>query len=200
MTPEQVRKIVQEEMRRNDSASRFGLNLTNRHTHSGGNDGAQISASDLIPSVSVSGNISFAQATTYTLNLNSSFTPSFIFAYGNVTYTTERYVTYGTASLGQSFFFQPLNNTSVLTGNVQYPTIDPNLKVSVPLQSSIYFGAESAGGTMHTLSSEGHIVRITYGGTVHASATVTSFSKSAVNILVDTLESGWEINMNVVVT
>lgn len=201
MTPQQIRQMIREEIRRADSANRFSLNMTNHHTHSGGNDGAQIRADSLIPSGCVSGNITFSTATTYTLNLNSNFTPSFIYAYGNVTHSTERYITFGTASLTPSFFFQPLTNTSVQTGSVQYPTFDPNLGVVVPLQSSVYFGAESAGGSMHTLSSEGHIVRIAYPtDTVHASATVTSFSKTAVQILVDTLESGWSMNINYVIT
>jgi hypothetical protein len=150
--------------------------------------------------VSVSGNITFSQVATYTINLNSSFTPSNIQAYGNIIGTTgQRYFSVGSANLSPSFYLQPGTNTSVITGTIQYPFIDPVLKTTVPLQSSAYFGAESAGGAMHTLSGEGHIVNVFY-TTAHARATVTSFSKSKIEIVVSNLDAGWEINMNYVIT
>lgn len=219
MTPEQIRQVVRDEIRRNDSSSRFGLNMVSHHTHSGGNDGQQINANDIIPSVSVSGNINFAQATTYTLNLNASFTPSRIQLYGNVTGDSHQlfFIT-GSANLGPSFFFQPLTNTSVRTGSVQYPTMDSNEQAVIPLQSNAYYGTEDSGnrgnsspattpGAFHTASGEQHIVRVRYtvangGGsaTTFASMTVTSFSKTSIQLKVDTLATGWEINANIIVT
>ncbi len=195
-----MRQIAQEEMRKQDSASRFGLKSIPNHTHNGV-DSLAVKQSDIVPSVSVSGNINFAQNATYTIHLNSSFTPSHIEVYGNVVGNgTERFITFGSANLTPSFYLQPDTSTSVVTGNIQYPFIDPNLEETVPLQSSIYFGAEGAAGALHTLSSEGHVINVAYPAiTVHARATITGFSRNAIFIIVE-LDNGWEINANYVIT
>ena len=198
-----IRQIVQEEIRRSDSAGRFGFKNIPHHTHNGV-DSLRIQENNLIQSVSVSGNITFAASDEYTIYLNSSFTPSSIVAYGNVIgATAERYMTIGTASLVPSFYLQPDTTRSVVTGDIQYPFVDPNLSpaTAVPLQSSCYIGAESAstGNDMHTLSSEGHIVNVFYGGTIHARATVTSFTRDYIKFQT-TIESGWDMNVNYVIT
>lgn len=196
-----IRKIVQDELNRSQNGSRFGLQSIPRHAHNG-IDSVQIKQSDIIPSVSVSGNISFASSDEYTIYLNSSFTPSSILVYGNVTgASTGRYVTMGSANLGPSFYLQPDTTRTTVTGTIEYPFADPNLDpvTTVPLQSSIYFGAESAGGAMHTLSSEGHVVNVFYGSTIYARATITTFSRGFIKIQT-TIASGWEINANFVIT
>lgn len=201
MDEQKIRQIVRQEMAGANNQARFGMNSIGFHTHDGVNS-PQITQDNIIPSVSVSGAITFATATTYTINLNSSFTPSNILAYGNVTGSAnQRYFFFGSANLGPSFYLQPGTNTSVNTGQIQYPAIYDNatLKESSPLQSCTYFGAESAGGTLHTLAGEGHIVNIFY-GTVHARATVTAFSKSKITIVVTDLDAGWGINANYVIT
>lgn len=202
MDENRIRQIIRQEMESARSTGRFGMNMTPTHYHTGlGGDGPRLSQDNIIPSVSVSGNITFSQVATYTINLNSSFTPSRIMAYGNVVGdAAQRYFSFGSANLTPSFYLQPENSTSVKTGTIQYPFVDPVLKLTVPLQSSAYFGAESNGGAMHTLSGEGHIVNIFYGAAVHARATVTKFSRSKIEIVVSSLDANWDINMNYVIS
>lgn len=205
MNEEQIRRIVREELRRGSSENRFKLNPIQRHLHNG-IDSPQISQNNVIPSVSVSGAITFSSATTYTLNLNSSFTPSRIIAYGNIIgNSAQRYFFFGSANLTPSFYFQPLSNTSVQQGIIQQPAVfDTTLGVASPLQSCSYFGAESAGGAMHTLVGEGHIINVRHnegsGTTTFARGTVTVFSKSKIEIVVSDLASGWSVNANYVIT
>jgi len=200
MDEQKIRKIVQDELKRSNGAGRFGINQIPFHTHDGTNS-QQIKAENIVPSVSVSGNISFASSDEYTIYLNSSFTPTFIIAYGNVTGSgSELYMTTGTASLNPSFYLQPDTTRSVVTGSIQYPFIDPNLGTTVPLQSSIYIGAEDTGtgNTMHSLSSEGHIINVYYGSDIKARATITQFTRSFIKIQT-TIDAGWEINANFVI-
>lgn len=202
----QMREEIQAAMQAAAERSQFNVKSIPLHKHDG-IDSPRIKEDSLIQSVSVSGRITFAQVATYTILLNASFTPTNILAYGNVTGGAQRYFTFGSANLVPSFYLQPNNDTSVVTGNIQYPFIDPNINgatrtpVTVPLQSSSYFGAESAGGTMHTLAGEGHLVDIQFPlGTTHARATVTDFSRDSITIVVTNLDSGWEINVNIVIT
>lgn len=201
LTEQQVKQIVRQELANSNASSRFKLNSIPQHVHNG-TDSPQIKQDDIIPSVSVSGNISFSSSDEYTIYLNSSFTPSHITAYGNIVGSgSELYISFGSANLGPSFYLQPDTTRTVVTGTIQYPFIDPNLSpvTTVPIQSSIYYGSESNGGSRHTLSSEGHIVNVYYGGAIKARATITKFSKSFIKIQTSIL-SGWEMNINYVIT
>lgn len=203
MDENKVRQLIREEMSRSNSGNRFAVNNIPFHTHNGV-DSPKIQEDSLIQSVSVSGNITFSASDEYTIYLNSSFTPSSILAYGNIVgATAERYMSIGSASLVPSFYLQPDSTRTVVTGGPQYPFVDPNLATptTVPLQSSVYLGAESAvtGNTMHTLSSEGHIVNVFYGGTILARATVTEFTRSFIKFQT-TIASGWDMNINYVIT
>jgi len=182
-------------MRRNNARSQYSVDSTNYHKHTG-NDSVRINADNIVPSVSVSGRIEFAQSTQYRINLNSSFTPKNILAYGNVfdnaSSPTVRAITIGSANLTPSFYLQPDTDTSVVTGNVQYPfptEIDGNI-YNVPLQSSTYLATGTGAPNFRALSSEGHIVSVEYGGTIHARATVIGYSRDAVIIDVPFLTSG----------
>lgn len=203
MDEQRIRQIVQDELRRGNNGGRFGLNTIPFHTHDGVNS-QKIKAENIIPSTSISGSITFAQETTYTLYLNSSFTPSHIFCTGNVVGGSQRYYFTGTAQLGPSFFFQPNNATSVRPGGPQYPFTDPNFPeygTNIPMQSSVYYGQESAGGALHTLVGNFHIIDIQFPtGTSHARATVIDFTRDKIVLVVDALDSGWEINANFVIT
>lgn len=271
-----VRRIVQQEMAKRDSSARFNLNSIPNHTHNGV-DSLQVKEENLIPSVSVSGRITFAQETDYVLNLNANFTPSTVSLYGvaystrvqytfnsdelisatsgtvytqgGVSYTVvntvvnsftivmygssdpsssgniqrvigdgEFIITYtsysasssastramiiGSANLGPSFYFQPDSATSVKTGNIEYPFIDPNINggTTVPLQSSMYFLATNTSTTFRGQPGEGHIVDVQYSGTIYARATITTFDKTKVVFHVSDLASGWEIYTNIVIT
>lgn len=203
MDENKIRQIVREEMQRGSNASRFNLSNISNHKHNGV-DSLRINADDLVPSTSVSGSITFAQERLYTLRLNSSFTPTHIMCYGNVVGGSQRYITFGTAQLTPSFYFQPDTDTSVTVGGPQYPFVDPNhpeYGTQIPMQSSIYFGAESAGGALHTLAGNFHIVDIQFPvGTPHARATVIGYSRDAILVQVDDLDGGWEINATFVVS
>lgn len=212
MDENKVRQIVQEEMRRSTNGGRFGLNTIPFHTHDGVNS-QKIKAENVIPSASVVGTIEMAtEGATYSLQLNSNFTPQHITAHGVVTGTYSgsamRVITWGSALLTPSFYFQPVDGQlAVSTGNIQYPfpTTMPNgSKPSVPAQSSSYL-AVSRGSVANTfaLTSEDHIVSV--GGfpassDIYARATVVGYSRNEVLIYVPTLDSGWTIFLTVIVS
>jgi hypothetical protein len=91
-----IRQIVQQELQRSNNASRFSVNSIPQHTHDGINS-PKIKAENIIPAVSVSGNITFAREDTYTIYLNSSFTPSRIQLYG-LAYSVTGTLTFTAAS------------------------------------------------------------------------------------------------------
>lgn len=276
MLEPQMQKQIQNQIRRNENISRFNLSSTSNHTHDGV-DSLNVQAGNLIPSVSVSGRITFAQATDYTLNLNSNFTPTHITLYG-LAYTTTGNFTFtltsksqatagtvykqgsssyvvvtsvvssltivlsgseapsssgtltkvigsgngvldyssvvdgtatgircmlqGSANLGPSFYFQPGSATSVVTGNIQYPFIDPNIEgnITVPLQSSMYLWVSTGPTTFKGQPGEGHIVDVQSGGTIYARATVTTFNKDKIIFHVSHLQSTWQIYANIIIT
>ena len=281
ITEATVKRIVQEEIKRSQSGGRFGMNQIPFHTHDGVNS-QKIKEENIIPSVSVSGNIEFAREDTYTIYLNSSFTPSNIQLYGvaysitgTLTFTADRpssvvagtiydvedssgvstgirvtvsttavgttsivttggllpppttgildrlvgsgdgSITYtsvsdgttlgvrcqiiGSANLGPSFYLQPGSNSAVVTGNIQYPFIDPVLETTVPLQSNSYIWTQSS-NIFRALSGEFHIVNVQGGSTIYARATVTEFNKEKIVIVVSDLEPNWTIAANIVIT
>lgn len=196
--------MIKEEIAKSNGSSRFKINSIPNHTHDGINS-PQIKSENIVPSVSVSGRITFAQATDYTLNLNASFTPSHISLYG-MAYDTAgsgvRCMVVGSANLGPSFYFQPDSTNSVATGNIQYPFIDPNINggTVIPLQSSMYLWVDNGSTDFHGQPGEGHIVDVQWSGTIYARATITTFDKNKVVFHVDNLTSGWEIYTNIVIT
>ena len=141
----------------------------------------------------------------YTLNINGLFTPKNILCTGNVIGSgTERYSFIGTAQLGPSFYFQTSDSRSVVVGGPQYPFTDPNnpaYGTNIPMQSCSYWGSESNGGIRHNLVGNFHIIDIQYPvGTSHARATIIDFSRTSITVAVETLDSGWEINANFVIS
>lgn len=197
-----IRQIVRQEMQSNQNASRFNLVAPQNHAHTGIDGSPKIKQENIVPSVSVSGSITFSSATTYTIYLNSLFTPSNILCTGEISNGTAKYMFIGTAQLSPSFYLQPNDGTSVVVGGIQYPFSDPNnpsFGSNIPMQSCTYFGAESATGTLHTLVGNFHIINVAI-PTILARATVTDFSRSAITIVVETLSSGYTINANFVIT
>lgn len=196
MDDKRIRQIVQEELQRSNNAKRFSVNNIPFHTHDGINS-PQIKEESVIPSTSVTGSITFAQATTYRIGLNASFTPRTIQTYGIVTGTdggAVRVITVGSAQLTPTFYLQPNDSTSVVTGNLQFPF---NGK---PAQSSCYLSVERGGTSdFYAQVSEDHIVSVAYSG-IKARATVMGYSRNEVFIDVPFLETGWEIILNFVIT
>ncbi len=197
MDEAKIRQIVQQELARSNSSGRFALNQIPFHTHDGVNS-QKIKAENVIPSASVTGSITFAQATTYYLNLNASFTPQNITTYGIVTGTDAgavRVLTVGSAQLTPTFYFQPSTSTSVVTGNLQFPF---NGK---PAQSSCYLSVDRGNDAgVFAQVSEDHIVSVGFNSINWARATVVGYTKDAIVIDVPFLESGWEIILNFVIT
>ncbi len=203
MDEQKIRRIVQEELRRSAGDGRFGLRSVPKHAHTGNDGTPRIQATDILPSVSVSGSITFAAEAIYTIKLNGLLTPRSVVAYGNVIGSgTERYAFVGSAQLGPSFYLQPETTRSVVPGGPQYPFIDPNFPEygnNIPMQSSSYYGSETNTGARHTLAGNGHIIDIQYSG-IHARATVIDFGRDSITVAVSDLDAGWEINANFVVT
>lgn len=175
--------------------NRFNLNTSIQHRHTGkGQDAAQINQNDIIPGLRAEGSIVMEQETIYKIGIN--FNPSAIWVHGNVTGPSgEKFLIVGNAQLGASFYLQPSNSTSVITGGPQQKVI----------QSTSYFGVDS-GGVSHTLVDEGHIVDVFYGGTIKVRATVGDVNQTKIYdnkniyIFVNTLLSGWTINLSWTVT
>lgn len=205
LTEKQIRQMIRQEIRNNETQGSFRLRDIPKHVHDG-IDSLKIHGKDIIPSVSVSGRITFSQETDYTINLNANFTPSSVIMYG-IAYdatggTGVRCMIDGSANLGPSFYLQPDTATSVKTGNIQYPFIDPNINggTFVPLQSSSYLWVDNGSTTFHGQPGEGHIIDVQWSGTIYARATITEFTKNKVVVHVSDLASGWEIYTNVVIT
>lgn len=204
MDEQTIRRIVQDEVRRSQSGGRFGLQMPQNHAHTGIDGSPQIKQESVIPSSSITGNITFSQATTYTLNLNASFTPRQIMAYGVVTgeYSGNqtRIMSIGTAQLTPTFYFQPKTERSVVTGDLQYPFRGK------PAQSSSYINV-TRGGTSNFFAgvSENHLLSVGFPNPdseadIRARVTVTDFSKNAITLEVPYLNAGWEIILNYVVS
>jgi hypothetical protein len=209
MDESRIRQIVQDELRRSSDKARFKLNTIPNHIHNG-KDSPLIKAENIVPSTSIVGNVEMASVSTYTVNLNSSFTPKTILAYGTITGTysgqATRILTIGSAQLSPTFYLQPETTRTVVTGNIQYPfpTEQPDGSTpSVPAQSSSYISV-TRGGTsnFYAGSSEDHIVSVAFPSTseIKARATITDFSRDKVVINVPYLDSGWSIFLTLVIS
>lgn len=201
MNETQIRNLIRQEIFRANNSSRFnGVTAVVDHHHNG-IDAPKILEENVVPSTSITGFVSFAQVTTYTINLNASFTPKMITAYGIVTGSYSgnqtRVMTHGTALLSPSFYLQADTDTVVNTGTLQFPF---NGK---PAQSSSFISV-TRGGTSDFYAgvSEDHLVSVNFpsSSSVQARLTVVDFSKTAITLEVPTLSSGWEITLNFVIS
>jgi hypothetical protein len=200
MDENKIRRIVQQEIARSNSGSRFKINSIPNHSHNGV-DSLQIKEENVIPSTSITGFVSFAQATTYTINLNASFTPKQLqvngIATGEYSGGQTRVMLVGSAQFTPTFYLQADTDTVVNTGTLQFPF---NGK---PAQSGSFLSV-TRGGTSNFYAgvTEDHIVSVNFPttNTIQARATVTNFSKTSITIDVPVLTSGWEITLNFVIT
>ena len=204
MTEEQIRQIVRDENNKMQRGDRFGFTNTNFHDHSGTN-GVKIQEKNLKSFTPVSGAVTFAEAKSYIIHLNSDVAPSSIFMYGNVIGNSgQKFVVFGSAQLKPGFYLQAQTTNSVIAGGPQYPFVEPahpEYGSNIPMQSTAYYGQESAGGSFHTLTAGFHIIDVEYPvGTIYARMTVTDFSKDSITLEVETLATGWEINANFIIT
>lgn len=213
MDEQRIRRIVQDEIRKNSGKSRFGLQTIPYHVHDGV-DSQQIQQNNILPSSSITGSITFARETTYTIRLNASFTPRNILAYGVVTGTYDpgtgalqtRILSVGSAQLTPTFYLidptpDGTADNYVVTSNKQYPF---NGK---PAQSSSYINVTRGSTANNTFAgvSEDHLLSVVFPDPtseddIRARVTVTDFSKTAITLEVPYLDDGWEITLNYVIT
>lgn len=217
---EEIQALVQKEIQTqfphlyDQYATKFGVAQVPLHTHNGV-DANKISQSNVIPSLRASGSIKFAtDATRYTVQLTGS--PTSVTFYGNAVRKTAGVIDIrahivGSAQLGPSYFFQPLNTT----------TVSPSGIIGNVIQSSSFFLVSSTGAAplCLTAASEGHLAQVQYpGGTIVAQMTIPNIWTKAtfssytdkgwgngfiyVDVDLDNSVAGvtWEINGNFVVT
>lgn len=182
MNEQQIKALIQQEIHKNQQIGKFGMYAVSRHVHNG-IDSPSINQDNIIPGNSTAGNISFDQVTTY--NIGTNFNPSNVLLHGNVTGSSvQKFFTIGNAKFGPSSYLQPVSTTSVAPGGTSGNIV----------QCSSYFGTDN--GNVHLLASEEHVVDIFYSGTLFARATITGYSNKGIILVVDTLASGWEINLS----
>lgn len=213
MNEQQIRNIVRQEIQRQSNASQFRLGNVQQHTHNG-TDSPLVREENLIPSASITGFVTFAQATTYTIQLNASFTPRSITVYGIATgeYSSNqtRVLSFGTAQLTPTFYLQDPTDadtpdTYVVTGKKQFPFSTSGSSSGKPAQSSSFLSV-TRGGTSNFYAgvSEDHIMSVflptSADSDIKARATITDFSKTAITVDIPILASGWEITLNFVIT
>ena len=210
---QKLRQIVQEEMRKSNSASRSGVNSISNHTHNGV-DSLQIKQENIIPASSIVGTVSFEVVGTYRINLNAFFTPKQITATGILTGTsqitgqTARVTTNGFALLTPSFYLEENDPDGTSgTANFVIDTLDLQFPFKgKPAQGSSYLWTAKSGSSNEAFAgiSRDHIVSVYTNpddeSTIRARATVTEFSKTFILIDVPILESGWKIILNLVIT
>jgi len=204
-----IRRIVQEELKRSQGASRFQINSIPNHSHNGV-DSLQIKQENIVPSLNTAGSITMGtQGATYTINLTSNFTPSNILAYGVVTdQVTDgiRCHTIGSAQLTNGFYLQPESSRSVKMGGPEYPfpTAQPDgTDKTVPIQGSSFMYCDDPNDEFKAGVSEDHLVDVYVGSAIsdiRARVTVVDFSKTSVKLYVPYLETNWRIIVNYVIT
>jgi len=210
MDENKVRQLIREEIARQNNSSRFSLNTIPNHTHNGV-DSLQIKEESVIPSCSIVGSVTMAtQGQTYTLFLNSTFTPQRITAH-SIVYNTSgeiyRGFYYGEAQLTPSFYFQTATSNTVTTGSKQYPfptTQFDGSSATVPAQSSSgLLVSRSTDANVFANQSEDHILSAyvsTADSGIRARATVVGFSRDSIQVYVPYLTDDWAIDMCFIVS
>lgn len=183
MDEKQIRKIVQDEMKKRTS----GVPYIDRHIHDG-NDSPKINQKDVIPLITGNGTITMSQSTTYLLKLgNVGITPRSISFIGGALNTTASPALHamivGSASLGVNQQFQPESSTSVILGPVVTSIIQGSAAIIV-----------SNAGTSIIKNSQGHIVfAADASNNNYATASIISYTKSTITVQV-TLAANWSIS------
>lgn len=196
-----IRRIVQDEMKKGAKASRFGLKNTQFHTHNGV-DAPKVRTEDLYTNPGVMGNVNFSSSgVDYTFHLNLPQTPKQVILNGifvnSLSAPTVRYHVWGMAYLGQTYYLQPLDNRNVEVGGVPYPAPD-NLQdgstATIPAQSSSFFGFVNGANAGTAGTSQFHIADVFGSATLRV--TVVDFSKDKIVFRVTSLSSGYTLAAN----
>lgn len=207
MDEQKIRQIVRQELAQRDASSRFALNSIPNHTHNGV-DSLPIKEDNIIPATSITGTITIDQATTYTLNLNASFTPRLVTVDGILTGTYDgnaaRVHTVGSALLTPTFYFeenrpdgQAVANTTIDTLDLQFP-----FNGRPAQESSALWVTRGGTSNFFANASRDHLVSVYYGTNPSTSddvarVTLTQFSKTSITLEVPVLVSSWTIFLNI---
>lgn len=213
LVTQQATKIAQQVYTQH--ATKYGVSVTPLHTHNG-SDSPRVKQSDIIASFGTTGTITMStDGQRYSIGLNtqnSAFAPSNIRFNGIVVNSTSsptiRSMCVGDAYLGNSFYLQPVAGSSTAV------TIGGPAQVVVQSSSYILVNNSGSGPATQALSDQGHIVSVTFNGSIVARATIcdlgdfqnlTRFSESDPivngNLQIDVeLASGWSIIGNFTIT
>lgn len=190
-----------------------GTPQVDSHTHDGVNS-LKVKQSNIIPSISAGGFITFAHIGNYVLNINCNPNPTLLLCYGTV-YNSATAVakafTFGSAQLGKSYYFQPLTTSSIQVGGLVQPFIQScssfTADNSGATQASFLLnptGSEYAitntDGIFHSSVGIYSLVDIEYPiGTIHARLTLVSYDGNTVTLNVPYLDAGWQILVNIII-
>lgn len=205
MDENDVRRIVQDEMRRQSKSSRFGYQNTPLHTHNG-KDAPQIPDPNINRNPAVMGNVNFSSSgVDYTFELNMPYTPRQVIMNGifvnSLSAPTVRYHVWGIAYLGTAYYLQPVDNRTVAVGGIPYPAptnLQDGSSASVPAQSSAFFGFVNGANAGTAGTSQFHIADVFGSATIRV--TVVDFSKDKIVFRVTSLSSGYTLAANYLIT
>ena len=186
---QKIRSIIRDEIYRN---AHSGAPVVPKHNHDNVNS-PHIPNSNVIKCMpGAAGSITFSHTGDYVFNMypNANTTPTMVFCNAvivdSISSPTNRYLSVGSAALGQSYYFQPGTSASVQGGGPIQPFI----------QTSAYIGIDSSTTPVspHALSGDYHIADVQYpSGTVHARLVLKSYSNTSLVFNVPYLDSGWSI-------
>lgn len=208
MDEQKIRQIIQEELKKSDNLSRFRVNSIPQHVHNG-TDSPQIPESNIKRNPAVFGSVLFASSgVDYIFQLNLPYEPQQVIVNGvfvdSVTGTApidDRYQVWGVASLGQSYYLQPVDNRTVTVGGRPYPAatnLSDGSTASIPAQSSTFFGF-IAGATEATAGVNQFSIAGVF-GSADLDIRVVEFNRSTIVFRVLEMTSGWSFTGNYHIT
>lgn len=186
MTEQDIKRIVQQEIKAQNAASRFGFTQIPRHLHNGV-DSPNISQASVIPTTRTIGSVTMAtNDTDYFLGI--TFKPTRVDFFGGALYSAGGYHSQiiGTCFIGAGNHFQPGTTHSVITGGVTETNV----------QGCSSMTSLASGGSTNLVigASEFHIVDCFYpsSSTIKARATITGVTADSI-IVHTTLAANWSI-------
>ena len=203
-----IKKLIQQELKKSNNNSRFGRQRANNHNHDGVNS-PKVADNNLDRNPAVIGQVTFATSgVDYTFRLGLPYTPRQVILNAVFVDSTsspdDRYQIWGVAYLGNAYYLQPVDNRTVAVGGLPYPSspnsdqtdLDPNSLV--PAQSSTFFGFFDGASEATAGASQFHIADVFGSATLRV--TVVDFSKDKIVFRVSSLQSGWSLIGNYLIT
>ena len=151
-----IQDLSQRVIDRNQTQDQFGVSQTPYHTHNG-TDSQRIIQSDIIPGLRASGNITFAQNTSYKLGI--TFNPHSIMFYGNAVRRDYIFtVTAANATVGATYTNSGYTFTvlSTIAGTTTLTTVG----TGTPAASGTLTKASGTGDATITYSAFAHSIEV----------------------------------------